>query len=330
MRKRTVALISLLAIAGAVYLNNTSLLSSRPAGKPVILAHRGLAQEYSREGLTGDTCTAARMLPPRHDYLENTIRSMEAAFAAGADVLELDIHPTTDGKFAVFHDWTLDCRTEGHGPTREHSMTELKKLDVGYGYTADGGKTFPFRGRGVGLMPSLDEVFARFPGRAFHINVKSNDPAEGRKLAAYLATLPPDERRLHTVYGGDAPVQEVKTALPDQHVLSRKTLTRCVLGYAALGWSGYLPEACRGTTLLIPINIAPWLWGWPNRFLDRMDVAGTKVYVLGPYHGGGFSDGLDDPEMLRNLPAGYSGGISTDRLDLIVPMIQSRQRDAAG
>ena len=37
---------------------------------------------------------------------------MRAAFAAGADIVELDIHPTTDGQFAVFHDWTLDCRTE--------------------------------------------------------------------------------------------------------------------------------------------------------------------------------------------------------------------------
>ena len=325
MRKRTIAFISLPAAAGAIYLNNTSRLSSRPAGNPVVLAHRGLAQEFSREGLTSDTCIAERMLPPRHDYLENTIRSMEAAFAADADVIELDVHPTTDGKFAVFHDWTLDCRTEGRGITREHSMADLKKLDVGYGYTADGGKTFPFRGQGVGLMPSLDEVFSHFPGRAFHINVKSNDASEGEKLAAYLATLPPEERRLHTVYGGDTPVETVKAALPDQRVLSRKTLMRCVLRYAALGWSGYLPESCRETSLLIPINIAPWLWGWPDRFLDRMDAAGTRVYLLGPYHGGGFSDGLDDPEMIKQLPAGYSGGISTDRLDLIVPVIKENR-----
>ena len=47
---------------------------------------------------------------------------MQAGFAAGADVVELDVHPTTDGEFAVFHDWTLDCRTDGHGVTREHSM----------------------------------------------------------------------------------------------------------------------------------------------------------------------------------------------------------------
>ena len=28
-------------------------------------------------------------------------------------------------------------------------MQQLKQLDVGYGYTADGGKTFPFRSKGV-------------------------------------------------------------------------------------------------------------------------------------------------------------------------------------
>ena len=39
---------------------------------------------------------------------------------------------------------------------REASMSYLRTLDIGYGHTADGGKTFPFRGKGVGLMPSLD------------------------------------------------------------------------------------------------------------------------------------------------------------------------------
>jgi glycerophosphoryl diester phosphodiesterase len=63
-------------------------------------------------------------------------------------------------------------------------MADLKILDVGYGYTADGGKTFPFRGKGVGLMPSLAEVLQTFPGRRLLINVKSNDPAEGEKLAS--------------------------------------------------------------------------------------------------------------------------------------------------
>jgi len=54
--------------------------------------------------------------------LENTLDSMAAAFELGADVVELDIHPTTDGQFAVFHDWTIDCRTNGKGVTRKQSM----------------------------------------------------------------------------------------------------------------------------------------------------------------------------------------------------------------
>ena len=145
------------------------------------------------------------MLPPSHEYLENTINSMRAGFAAGADIVELDVHPTTDGEFAVFHDWTLDCRTDGQGVTREHSMADLKKLDIGHGYTADGGKTFPFRGKGIGLMPTLGEVLAAFPQARLLINVKSRDPSEGEKLAAVLNKLPAERRAQIMVYGGDEP-----------------------------------------------------------------------------------------------------------------------------
>lgn len=73
----------------------------------------------------------------------------------------------------MLHDWTLDCRSNGTGVTREHGLAELKSLDIGYGHTADGGKTFPLRGKGIGMMPTLDEVLARFPGKRFLINIKS-------------------------------------------------------------------------------------------------------------------------------------------------------------
>lgn len=181
------ALAALALLALFVYLNNSTMLAEAQRGPPVLLAHRGLAQTFPHEGLAGDTCTATRIRPPEHAYLENTLAAMEAAFRAGADVVELDVHPTTDGHFAVFHDWTVDCRTDGKGVTHEHTLAELKALDVGFGYTADGGKTFPFRGKGRGLMPSLDEVLAAFPGKRFLVNIKSNDPQEGVKLAARSA-----------------------------------------------------------------------------------------------------------------------------------------------
>ena len=146
---------------------------------------------------------------------------MRAGFAAGADIVELDVHPTTDGEFAVFHDWTLDCRTDGHGVTREHSMAYLKKLDIGHGYTADGGKTFPFRGKGIGLMPTLAEVLAAFPQARLLINVKSRDPSEGEKLAAVLNKLPAERRAQIMVYGGDEPVEIVRQRASDIRTISR-------------------------------------------------------------------------------------------------------------
>ena len=106
---------AIVVLAAAIYINNTNRLAAHRDGKPVLLAHRGIAQRFDERELKNDTCTAARMLPSSHEYLENTISSMRAGFAAGADIVELDVHPTTDGEFAVFHDWTLDCRTDGHG-----------------------------------------------------------------------------------------------------------------------------------------------------------------------------------------------------------------------
>src|SRR3954447_23409814 len=239
-----------LICAGFVFVNNTSLLVSKTAGQAIVLAHRGLSQQFDRTDLKSDTCTAARMLPPTHDYLENTIASMRASFLAGADIVEFDVHQTTDGRFAVFHDWTLDCRTDGKGVTREHSLAQLKALDVGYGYTADGGKTFPFRGKGVGLMPSLDEVLAAFPDRRFLIHIKSNDPHEGEEFASQLAILPPAQRAHLIVYGGNLPVERVHEHLPDIRAMSRANLMQCLLRYIAIGWSGYIPAACHHSLVL--------------------------------------------------------------------------------
>jgi glycerophosphoryl diester phosphodiesterase len=322
--KRTVAIAVLLLAAGALYLLNSSLLAEPVTGAPLLLAHRGVAQRFDETDLKNDTCTAARMLPSQHGYLENTLPSIRAGFAAGADLVELDVHPTTDGQFAVFHDWTLDCRTEGHGETRGHTMADLKKLDVGYGYTADGGKTFPFRGRGVGLMPSLDEVFAAFPQQRIVIIVKSRDPSEGRKLAAVLGALPKARRERLIVYGGNEPVAEVRRLLPDVRTASRASLKSCLLRYLALGWSGYVPSACRGSMVLVPINVAPLAWGWPHRFLRRMEQSGSEVFVVGPYRGGAFTTGIDTPQDLAALPSGYAGGIWTNEVEQLAKALGRR------
>jgi glycerophosphoryl diester phosphodiesterase len=321
---------AVVAFAGLAWLNNTSLFTIPVAGNTVLLAHRGLAQTYPREELDRDTCTATRINPPEHAFIENTLPSMAAAFAAGADIVELDVHPTTDGNFAVFHDWTLDCRTDGKGRTRDHTIADLKKLDVGYGYTADGGKTYPLRGKGVGLLPTLDDVLAAFPDNRFVINVKSNDLSEGEKLAAYLAKLAPEARARLMVYGGTPPTEFVHEKLPDIAIGSKKSLQGCLLRYAALGWSGYVPAACRKGMMLVPLNVAPWLWGWPEIFMRRMRDAGVQVFVLGPYDGSFGTAGVDDSGQLAELPEGFTGGIWTNRVDRIGPALRAAASTPGG
>ena len=310
------------AIVGAIYLVNASWRVDGPKRDVRLIAHRGVHQTFHREGLTNETCTAERIDAPRHDYLENTIPSMQAAFAAGADVVELDVHPTVDGRFAVLHDWTVDCRTDGKGGTREQTAAYLKRLDVGFGYTADGGKTFPFRGKGRGSIPMLDEVLAAFPNGRFLINYKSNEEREGPMLADLIETHPKWRSLVWGAYGGDAPTLAVVGRLTGIHAWTRRGLVDCLGRYVALGWSGYVPQACRDTTIMVPINVAPWLWGWPNLFQKRMQAAGTDIILLGPYGAGDpGTSGIDTPEDLGRVPKRFSGYLWTNRIELIGPLL---------
>lgn len=301
-----------------VYFNNSSIFLRRQEGNPLLLAHRGLGQTFPMEGITGETNTAARIYPPEHPYLENTISSMEAAFQAGADIVELDIQPTTDGQFAVFHDWILDYRTNSKGVTREHTLAELKALDIGYGYTADQGKTHPFRGKGIGLMPSLDEVLDHFPDRTLLIHIKSDAPQEGELLARYLKKLPQERLARLIVYGGDRPIAVLKGNLPRLRVMSKATLKKALIPYLALGWTGYIPSAMKNSFFYLPQKYARFLWGWPHRFVKRIKNA-NSIFVLVAGEGV-WSEGFDTAEDLKEIPLNYTGGIWTNRIDRIGPL----------
>ncbi|KMJ60297.1 glycerophosphodiester phosphodiesterase [Bacillus sp. LL01] len=307
----------LIILLGFMFLNNTSLFMSKESGKASFLAHRGVHQTFSMEMITGESCTAEQIYEPEHSYIENTIASMEEAFRLGASVVELDVHPTTDGEFAVFHDWTLECRTDGEGVTREHSMEELRQLDVGYGYTTDGGKTYPFHGKGVGLIPTLAEVLEQFPDQEQEllIHIKSDDPEEGELLANYLESYPIKNIDQLAVYGGDLPISVLKDRMPELKVMSKVTMKSCLIPYLAIGWTGFVPEACEGTQLHIPEKIGPFLWGWSGKFQERMEKVDTKVIIVAG--NGGFSEGFDSIADLKRIPDNFSGYIWTNRIDVV-------------
>jgi glycerophosphoryl diester phosphodiesterase len=167
-------------------------------------------------------------------------------------------------------------------------------------------------------MPSLDEVLSHFPEGSFLIHIKSDDPKEGEQLAQFLSKLPKERLSQLTVYGGDQPIDTLKRHLPDLRVMSMATMKSCMIPYIAIGWTGYVPSACEHTQIHIPEKIAPWLWGWPEKFVNRMENVDTRVIVVAG--DGGWSEGFDTVEDLKRLPSNYTGGIWTNRIDRITPI----------
>ena len=166
-KKLRYAAAAIVVFAAAIYVNNTNRLAAHREGTPVLLAHRGIAQRFDERELKNDTCTAAT-----NAAAEPRVSGEHASTRCG---LALQPAPTSSSSTFIrppmassrcFTTGRCDCRTDGHGVTREHSMAYLKKLDIGHGYTADGGKTFPFRGKGIGLMPTLAEVLEAVPARS--------------------------------------------------------------------------------------------------------------------------------------------------------------------
>lgn len=116
---------------------------------------------------------------------ENTLPAYENGLRYGADALELDVHYSRDGEIVVFHDDTLDRTTNGSGPVATRTLDELRRLDAGYHFTTDGGQSFPWRSKGV-TIPTLREVFERFPQTRVNIEMKVNDAEGERRLAGLL------------------------------------------------------------------------------------------------------------------------------------------------
>lgn len=312
-------LIILLVIIAALWLRNTSVFTPPQSDGPLrFISHRGVHQTYHREDLERDTCTAMRIYPPTHEFIENTLPSMHAAFEAGAEIVEIDVHLTPDGEFAVFHDWTLECRTEAEGQTNETPMSLIRTLDAGYGYTADGGETFPLRGKGVGMIKSLPEVLDAFPDRKFLINFKSRRAVEGRMLAEMLEENPRWRGQVWGVYGAPIPSEALVARIPDMLYFTKGSAKSCLKDYALIGWSGIVPKSCHNTLVPAPIDYAPFLWGWPRAFEARMNAAGSTVLIFGTVGSGDEgTPGIDTPEQLRKVPKGFGGYVWTDRIETV-------------
>lgn len=77
-------------------------------GRPRVFAHRGASGAYP----------------------EHTRAAYAAACDAGADGIEIDVQLTRDREVVCFHDSTVDRTTNGTGPVADHTLAQLRRLDL--------------------------------------------------------------------------------------------------------------------------------------------------------------------------------------------------------
>jgi glycerophosphoryl diester phosphodiesterase len=66
---------------------------------------------------------------------ENTLAAIVKAAELRADMVELDVHTSSDGVPVIIHDANLSRSTNGTGEVSQYTLSELKKLDAGDGQT---------------------------------------------------------------------------------------------------------------------------------------------------------------------------------------------------
>ena len=77
-----------------------------------------------------------------------------------------------------------------------------------------------------------------------------------------------------------------------------------------------MPDACRGGLVPVPAKLAFLLWGWPERFYNRMRAAGSDIVLLGPFEAGDTgTSGIDDREAWDMVPDGFPGLVWTNVIE---------------
>jgi glycerophosphoryl diester phosphodiesterase len=271
-------------------------------GRRVVLAHRGASAEAP----------------------ENTLPAFALAELQGADALEIDVRLTADDVVVVAHDATTDRTTNGRAPIRALTLDGLRRFDAGHAFTMDGGRTFPYRGRGM-VIPTLAELYAAHPTLGVNIDLKDHEPAMARAaletihragaahrtlVASFDAGVLAEVRRLDPGVAtglGQAEVRRLFSEVWLSRLLPGRTGRAA--GQAARA-AGRLPATARA------LQIPPKWRGLPlatRREVEAAHAAGLAVHVWT----------IDEPRAMRRLLEAGVDGIVSNRPGLAREVVDS-------
>ncbi len=240
---------------------------------------------------------------------EHTLVAYEQALADGADVLELDIHATSDGVIVVMHDDTIDRTTDGMGAIKEITFDELRTYDAGYRFTTDEGATFPFRGMGL-LVPSLEEVLDTFPDVPYLIEIKQAAPSIVDEFVA-ITRARDVVRQINGASFDDAVLTELRAKAPEIATsFAFDEVVEYVQNTIDLDEAapGYVPPA---EFLQVPPSQGPFTVLHPT-FVSIAHQLGLKVHVWT----------INDEQEMRELINDFGvDGIITDDPPLLTTVL---------
>ena len=239
----------------------------------------------------------------------DTMYAFEKAVETGADVLEMDAHITKDGYIVLMHDETVDDTTDGSGLIEEMTLDELKQFDAGYDWSNDGGQTFPYRGQGI-QVPTLDELFQRFPQMRYVIEIKLTEKPIDKPFCDLIRKYNMQDKVLVASFHDEAMTNFRKTCPEVATSASRGEVTKFVLlgkvflsGLVAPDYQAIQPPYDPEESYNIPIMT--------KCFIREAHAKNVKVE---PWT-------VNDPELMKQYIEWGVDGIITDRPDLMVQIL---------
>ena len=239
-------------------------------------------------------------------YPENTLEAFNYSAEMGVDVLELDVHSTSDGVLVVMHDADVARTTNGRGRVNQMPLAELKKLDAGFNFTPDDGRTFPFRGKGI-TIPTLQEIFDALPDKTFNVEPKQAEPSVTKPLCEILRARKMIDKVIVGSFRQQA-IDEFRAACPEVATAATPAEVRDFLALYKVGLGeSYSPPM---QVLQIPERLGS-LQIVSKDFIETARKLNLKVHVWT----------INDAQDMQRLIEMKVDGIMTDYPDRLLKMI---------
>ena len=207
---------------------------------------------------------------------ENTMAAFDSALGK-SDLVETDVHVSSDGRLVILHDSTVDRTTDGSGAVSGKTLAQLKLLDAGSWFASN------FVGERI---PTLEEMITRvLPGAVPLIERKAGS------AAAFVAEL----QRLNVV-------TNVVLQSFDWNFLAAVHALDPAIPLCALG-SGTLNSAVLSSVTNAGARTVAW---------EKSDVSSNEVSLV---HGMGlklFVWTVDGAQIQNFIDLGVDGIISND------------------